>query len=65
MSSPRSANIKLILLIIAVVIVVGTLLYTRSIVEQLLQRERDVASLHARSLEFIANKPADKGSDQA
>lgn len=64
MTSPRSANIKLILLIIAVVLVVGTLVYTRSIVQQLLQRERDVASLHARSLEFIANRPADKGNEQ-
>lgn len=56
---PRSANIKLVLLVAAVVIVVGTLLYTRSLVERLLQRERDVADLYAKSLEFIANSPAE------
>ena len=65
MASPRSANIKIFLLLVAVVIVVGTLLYTRKLVEELLEREREIAGLHARSLEFIANRPADKGTDQS
>ena len=63
MPSPRSANIKILLLVIAVVIVVATLLYTRYIVDQLLERERDVADLYAKSLEFIANSPSVDQSD--
>ena len=63
MPSPRSANIKIVLLVIAVVIVVATLLYTRYIVDQLLERERDVADLYAKSLEFIANSPSVDQSD--
>lgn len=60
MPSPRSANIKILLLMIAVVIVVATLLYTRSLVNQLLQKERDVADLYAKSLQFLANAPSDQ-----
>ncbi|MDI6765408.1 MAG: HAMP domain-containing sensor histidine kinase [Bacteroidota bacterium] len=60
MPAPRSTNIKLILLGTAVVIVVATLLYTRYIVQQLLERERQVADLYAKSLEFIANTPTDQ-----
>src|SRR5713101_975554 len=60
MAAPRSANIKLVLLVIAVVIVVLTLLYTRYLVEQLLMREHEVADLYARSLEFIANSRPDQ-----
>lgn len=60
MTTPRSANIKLILLVIAVVIVVATLLYTRYLVEQLLRREHDVADLYAKSLQFIANSRSDQ-----
>ncbi len=60
MPTPRSANIKLILVVTAVVIVVGTLLYTRQLVEQLLRRERDIADLYAKSFEFIANSPTDQ-----
>lgn len=63
MPSPRSANIKLLLLVIAVIIVVSTLLYTRLIVDQLLKREHDVADLYAKSLEFIANSPTADQSD--
>ncbi|MBI4546490.1 MAG: HAMP domain-containing histidine kinase [Ignavibacteriae bacterium] len=60
MASPRSANIKIILVIIAVTIVVATLLYTRTIVQQLLQKERDIADLYAKSLEYIANTQTDQ-----
>lgn len=60
MASPRSANIKIFLLIVAVVIVIGTLFYTQYIVQQLLNKEREVAHLYAKSLEFIANSPADQ-----
>lgn len=57
MPIPRGANIKIVLLVIAVVIVVGTLLYTRMIVEELLQKEHEVANLYARSLQFIVSSP--------
>jgi len=57
MPIPRGANIKIVLLAIAVVIVVGTLLYTRMIVEELLQKEHEVANLYARSLQFIVSSP--------
>lgn len=63
MPSPRSANIKLLLLVIAVIIVVATLLYTQYLVKQLLKREHDVADLYAKSLEFIANSPSMDQSD--
>ena len=60
MPIPRSANIKIILLITAVIIVVATLIYTRSMVEQLLVKEHDVANIYARSLQFIANSSTDQ-----
>ncbi|MBI5215933.1 MAG: HAMP domain-containing histidine kinase [Ignavibacteriae bacterium] len=60
MAIPRSANIKIGLLVTAVVIVLGTLYYTQNIVQQLLKKEREIAGLYARSLEFIANSPADQ-----
>ena len=65
MAGPRSANIKIVLIVLAVVIVVGTLLYTRIIVKQLLDRERGIADLYAKSVEFLANRPVDKLSDQS
>jgi signal transduction histidine kinase len=61
MSSPRSANIKILLLVIAVVIVIATLFYTRIIVQQLLEKERKIADLYANSLEFIVSRSTDQG----
>ena len=55
----RSANIKLSLLVAAVIIILGTLVYTEQLVKQLLEREREVASIYAKSLEFIANSPGE------
>jgi len=60
MTSPRSANIKLLLFIIAIVIVIATLVYTQHIVQLLLEKERKVAGLYAKSLEFIVNRPTDQ-----
>ena len=65
MATPRSANIKLFLVITAVIIVVATLLYTRYLVKDLLDREHEIAGLYARSIEFIANRPPDKATDQS
>lgn len=60
MASPRSSNIKLILIVTAVLIVVGTLLYTHYIVRQLLIKEGKIADLYARSLEYLVSTPFDQ-----
>ncbi len=60
MAIPRSANIKIGLLVGAVIIVLGTLFYTQALVQRLLVKEHEVATLYAHSLEFIANSPADQ-----
>ncbi len=60
MSNPRSANIKIFLLITASLIVLGTLLYTQALVQRLLQKETEVARLYAKSLQFIATSPSDQ-----
>lgn len=65
MASPRSTNIKLTLLVAATLIVLGTLWYSQTLVSRLLQKERDVAALYARSLEFIANRPAENITGQS
>jgi signal transduction histidine kinase len=64
-ASPRSVNIKLTLLVAATIIVLGTLWYSQTIVSQLLQKERDVAALYARSIEFISNRPAEGLASQS
>ena len=60
MTAPRSANIKITLLVAAVIIVIATLVYTQYIVHQLLEKERSVADLYANSLEFIVSRTADQ-----
>ena len=60
MRGPTSANIMIGLLIVAVLIVIGTLWYTQRVVQELLLKERDVADLYAKSLEYIANSPAEQ-----
>ena len=54
---PRSANIKIALLIAAFLIIVPILLYTHYLVEKLQKREQEVASLYAKSVEYLANSP--------
>jgi hypothetical protein len=51
---PASFYIKLMLLFFAMVIAIGTLLYTRNIVEQLQVRERESVELYAKSFEYVA-----------
>jgi hypothetical protein len=58
MPAPKSSNIKIVLLISAVLIVIGTLIYTQSIVRQLLDKEHDIADLYAKSLQFVATSSA-------
>jgi len=52
---PASVRIKILLIIIALAIGAGTLLYTSSLVERLQEREREVAQLFANGLEYVAN----------
>ncbi len=65
MASPRSVNIKLTLLVAATLIVVATMYYSRTLVSELLEKERDVAALYAKSLEFLANRPAEGLTSEA
>lgn len=52
---PASLKIKIILLTLAVTIALATYIYTQSIVQQLEERETQVAQLYASSLEQIAD----------
>jgi K+-sensing histidine kinase KdpD len=52
----RSGNIKIFLVLVAFGIVIGLLFYTQKVVEQLQAKEREVADLYAKSLEYIANE---------
>lgn len=52
---PASVNIKIILVIIAVLIAVGTLIYTQNLVSKLQQKEKQIVELYARGIEYIAN----------
>lgn len=51
-----TANFKIFLLIIAVAIVVGMLMYSRHMINQLLAKEREIVDLYVRSIEYIANE---------
>lgn len=51
---PASFYIKLMLLLVAILIAVGTLLYTQSLVTKLQNRERETVELYAKSFEYIA-----------
>jgi len=55
MRGARTNTFKILLLIVASGLVAGMLLYSQQIVKQLLERERDIVDLYARSLEFVAN----------
>ena len=48
-------NFKIVLLLLASVFVIGMLLYSQQLTNQLLARERKVVALYARSLEYVAN----------
>ncbi len=52
---PRSFNIKIALLIIAIGIAGGTLFYTQNLVQQLQTNERNILQLYARGIEYVAN----------
>ncbi len=52
---PASVNIKIILIVIAVLIAGGTLFYTQALVEKLQAKERQMVELYAKGIEYIAN----------
>ena len=52
---PASANFKIFLLLIAILIAAGTLYYTHNLVNKLQQKERQIVQLYARGIEYIAN----------
>lgn len=52
---PSSVNLKLILLLIALLIAVGTLYYTQTLVIKLQNKEREIVKLYAKGLQYIAN----------
>lgn len=52
---PASLNFKIFLIIIAIVIAGGTLFYTQNLVQQLQERERQIAQLYAKGIEYVAN----------
>jgi anti-sigma regulatory factor (Ser/Thr protein kinase) len=52
---PASVNIKVILLIIALLIAIGTLYYTQTLVQKLQEKERQIVELYAKGIEYLAN----------
>ncbi len=52
---PASLNIKIALLIIAILIAGGTLYYTQNLVNKLQSTERKIVQLYAKGLEYLAN----------
>jgi len=56
---PASVNIKIFLLVIALCIGGGTLLYTNSLVDSLQVKEREMVQFFAKGLEYVANSTED------
>jgi hypothetical protein len=61
MKNYGSANIKIALFLTGVVIMIATLIYTQILVAEILEREREIANLYAKSIEFIANDENQSG----
>ncbi|MBN1446535.1 MAG: HAMP domain-containing histidine kinase [Bacteroidetes bacterium] len=58
---PVSANFKIALVVMAILIVISVLFYTQSIVEKLQEREHESLQLHISALEYIANDSSPNG----
>ncbi len=52
---PVSANFKIVLVVLAILIVISVLFYTQSIVGKLQERERVSAGIYVKALEYIVN----------
>lgn len=61
MKNYGSANIKIALLTVGVIIIIATLIYTQILAAEILEREREIANLYAKSIEFIANDENQSG----
>ncbi len=57
----RSGNIKIFLVVLACLLAIGTLWYTQKVVRRLQAKEREVAHLYAKSLEYIVKEGAAPG----
>lgn len=57
-----SANVKIFLLLIAVVIAAATLYYTQQLVEKLQTKEKQIVQLYAKGIEYLA-KPTESDAD--
>ncbi len=57
MLTPKSTRIKLALLLGAVLLVLTTIIYTQIIVKKLLHKEKEIADLYAKSLEYLVASP--------
>lgn len=53
---PASLQLKLVLLVIALLIAAGTLIYTQSLVKDLQEREREIVELYASSFKSVAGR---------
>ena len=56
-----ATNFKVVLLILATAIVVGMLIYSHHITDQLLARERQIVDLYAKSYEYITSERSGTG----
>ncbi|RPI75985.1 MAG: sensor histidine kinase [Ignavibacteriales bacterium] len=52
---PASLNIKIMLLLIAILIAIATLYYTQNLVKKLQEKERQIVELYADGIEYVAN----------
>ena len=52
---PASLNIKITLLVIAILIAIATLYYTQNLVKKLQEKERQIVELYAKGIEYVAN----------
>jgi signal transduction histidine kinase len=57
----RASNFRIVLLVFASALVVGILLYSGQLTDQLLEREREVVDLYAKAYEYIASDRASSG----
>ncbi len=57
----QAANFRILLLIVALALVVGILLYSQHITDQILQREREVVDLYAKSIEYVTSERSSSG----
>ncbi len=53
--NPSSVNLKIGLIVFAIVIAAGTLVYTQKVVKDLIVREKRTAHLYAESLQYLAS----------